>query len=236
MNGEIPKRTIEDAAQDVSTQPTESFLGVIALRDVQEPISDNPAERVEQAKALIAEIRNVCETDLAFHELIIKGVSNRDDDNEPDIKLVWGGRPFPIYEHNRIATYIDADGNENSLLISIEAMGSYALRADELPKTNADTNKEQVKLRKFKKNIQKKQLWGMNVSIAALKDTLDPENDKVVNSSDGTQEYIADAKNQEVFTVSFRNSGDQSIFRTIDPEDLAQLQQLAELIKRSSYL
>jgi hypothetical protein len=236
MNGEIPKLANDITEQVVITQPTESYLGIVALHDARKPIPDNPAERVVIAQELITEIRNICEGDLAFHELIIKGLSNRDDDNEPDIKLVWGGRPFPIYEHNRIATFIDASGNNKSLLITIEAIGSYALRADEWPPTNADTYKEQVKLRKFKKNIQKKQLWGMNITITEMKDTLEPENDKVVYGSDGRKEYIGDAQNQEVITLSFRNSDDQSIFRAIDPEDLVQLQQLTDLIKQSNRL
>lgn len=236
MNGENNNPFAVEKLDDTDTPIVQSVLGMLAVKRIDESIPDDANERVEQAKTLVTEIRQLCEAELTFNGLIIKGLSNRDDDNEPDIKLVWGGKPFPLYEHKRIASYVDAQGKLQRVIITIEVMGSYALRADELPRTNGDPNKEQVKLNKFKKNLQKKQLWGMNITIAAIKDELAAEDDKEGNTAEGSVKYIVDITSQYLYTLSFRNSDNQSIFRSIDPEDLAQLQLITDLVKSSSHI
>lgn len=236
MNGKnnIPVEGLKP--EDKGNKHTDSILGALAVQHLEELVPEHANERVERAKAHITEIREICEAEVTFQELIIRGTSGAEEDSQPHIKLVWGGRSFPLYEHNRIVTYTDEAGNENPLLVTVTAKGSYALKADVWPPSEGNEFRENIKLQKFLKKVKKTGFWGLDITVAMLKDTLDPESDRVVYSTDGSREYIANTKNQEVFTMSLKSSDMQSIFRSIDADDLAQLSVLADLIKSSTHV
>jgi hypothetical protein len=145
MNGNIHNLSSDTLAEnDNNAQqqiPTQSLIGMVALTRSHDIVPDALSERVELARTLIDEIRRICEDDLVFDELMLRGIDDREDDNKSHIELVWSGNPFPLYEQHRTVSYVDEKGIETPLLITIVGMGSYAVKADAWPPTNGVTKK-----------------------------------------------------------------------------------------------